>query len=301
LSALAQSDLNPHFARPSHLCLTYFLKLIHGVIPFAVRPPTQVTRKERLEPPLATIWQRVSTRAFERASWALRTKTVRMENRLAIASFTFDDFPRSAVTNGARILQKYNIRGTFFAAGSLCNITVDGMPHFTPSDLAALSANGHEIGCHTFHHVPAPSLTSTALKREIAENAAFVRGCLPHNALRNFSYPFGEVSPLRKLALQQQFTSCRGIQPGLNRGVVDLGLLKAERVYGHRAGPRLISLIKRAAAEKAWLIFYTHDVDENPTRFGCTPALFEQVILMVCGAGIRCLTVEDAVSSIQTH
>jgi hypothetical protein len=37
-------------------------------------------------------------------------------------------------------------------------------------------------------------------------------------------------------------------------------------------------LVKEAAASNAWLIFYSHDVDEQPGNYGCTPGLFEAAL-----------------------
>ncbi|MCB8835211.1 polysaccharide deacetylase family protein, partial [Escherichia coli] len=36
-----------------------------------------------------------------------------------VVSFTFDDVPDTALTNGARILEDHGVRGTFYIAGSL--------------------------------------------------------------------------------------------------------------------------------------------------------------------------------------
>jgi hypothetical protein len=51
---------------------------------------------------------------------ALFARTVAMRNRRAIVSFTFDDFPSSAVSNGARLLEDHGARGTFYLTGSYC-------------------------------------------------------------------------------------------------------------------------------------------------------------------------------------
>jgi peptidoglycan/xylan/chitin deacetylase (PgdA/CDA1 family) len=36
--------------------------------------------------------------------------------------------------------------------------------------------------------------------------------------------------------------------------------------------------IDRAAARRAWLIVYTHDVVESPSPFGCTPGALARLI-----------------------
>jgi hypothetical protein len=39
-----------------------------------------------------------------------------------------------------------------------------------------------------------------------------------------------------------------------------------------------VARLIEAAASNAWLIFYTHDVDERPRKYGCTPGLFEAAL-----------------------
>ena len=244
---------------------------------------------------------RVGERALERASWALRTRTLRLRIEHPIVSFTFDDFPRSAVSNGAQILEKYGFRGTFYAAGSLMNASHEGISYYGSDDLRALAARGHEIGCHTFGHVRVPRLSKTALESEMRENAAFIAKILPGYVLQSFSYPFGQVSPMGKLRLQRRFASCRGIQPGVNAKVADMGLLRATSIYGETIHPRVGALLNEARRARGWLVFYTHDVVATPSRFGCTPSLFEQVVSMVAEQGLEVRTMQQGVEAIQAQ
>ena len=97
----------------------------------------------------------------------LFARTVAMRNRRAIVSFTFDDFPRSAVANGAGLLEDHGARGTFYMTGSYCGRVIDGIPQYGTEDLAALAAAGHEIGCHTFTHPRMSALSATALNADL--------------------------------------------------------------------------------------------------------------------------------------
>ena len=52
-------------------------------------------------------------------------------------------------------------------------------------------------------------------------------------------------------------------------------------------------LIKEAAASNAWLIFYTHDVDKQSSKYGCTPGLLKQLskpLLLNTVTFFRCAT-----------
>jgi len=231
---------------------------------------------------------------------ALFAKTALMCNQRPIVSFTFDDFPRSAVSNGANILEKYEVRGTYYVTGAFCAQVVDGVAQYHASDLWRLVNAGHEIGCHTFSHRRVSTLNARELKQEIKFNAEFVARHLPDTMMHTFAYPFGDISFSATLKLQGMFASCRSIESGLNIGNADLGRLRAIRLYDaviDRNG--IHSLIKQTIATNAWLIFYTHDVDDEPSRFGCRPGLFEHAVKTAVSANAEVLPVCSAVTRIR--
>ena len=53
-------------------------------------------------------------------------------------------------------------------------------------------------------------------------------------------------------------------------------------------------MIDQNARARGWLIFATHDVRETPSRFGCTPDFFEQVVQWSLESGARILPVVEA-------
>jgi peptidoglycan/xylan/chitin deacetylase (PgdA/CDA1 family) len=214
-------------------------------------------------------------------------------------SFSFDDFPHSAVSNGARILEQYGARGTFYAAGSFCGRIVNGIAQYTAEDLVAVHGAGHEIGCHTFNHRKVSKLARSELIKEVTLNASFISDRLPGAVMRTFAYPYGDVSFMASRRLERLFSACRGTGLGLNKGVANLGRLNAVRLYSGLLAPENIScLIQQAVAENSWLIFYTHDVDENPSKYGCTPQLFEHAVESTVSAGVRIEPVGEAISLI---
>jgi hypothetical protein len=62
--------------------------------------------------------------------------------------------------------------------------------------------------------------------------------------------------------------------------------------------PRLATLIERNAREKGWLIFFTHEVVDDPDEFGCTPSLLEFAIREATSLGCRVLAVNHALEYI---
>lgn len=246
---------------------------------------------------------RVIFRGLARTRQSVRTalfaRTVAMRNRRAIVSFTFDDFPRTAVSNGARLLERHGVRGTFYLTGSYCGRVVDDVPQFHEEDLAALAGAGHEIGCHTFTHPRVSTLSVAALNREIELNVAFLARHRPGTEFRTFAYPFGDFSFTATLRLQSRFAGCRSSLQGLNIETADLGRLRSVRLYDRLIGPEeVLDLIKQAVARTAWLIFYTHDVTETPSSFGCTPSLFEHAVKSAIFAGAEILPVDAAIKAL---
>ena len=46
------------------------------------------------------------------------------------------------------------------------------------------------------------------------------------------------------------------------------------------------------------MIFYTHDISENPSPFGCKPSQFERVVRSAVQAGAKILTVGSALQGV---
>lgn len=211
-----------------------------------------------------------------------------------VGSLTFDDFPRSAWTTGGPILDAFGARATYYVSGRYCGVHEDGLDYFEAEDLHALVAAGHELACHTYSHINARRTAWPALQADIADNARFVTDLgLP--APRNFAYPFGDISVSAKRRCGAAFRSARGITPGLNGAVVDLGQVRAfpleARSYDQAVAG---AAIDEAAAAGAWLAFFSHDVSEAPSPYGCTPAMLEFVLERLGSRGVAAVTVDEA-------
>ncbi|MBN9590215.1 MAG: hypothetical protein BGN85_11565 [Alphaproteobacteria bacterium 64-11] len=196
-----------------------------------------------------------------------------------VVSFTFDDFPKSAFAVGGDILERHGARGTYYTALKLAGIENDLGRSFDESDVLAAHQKGHEIACHTHTHINCAQSSLSTIKQEIRANAQDFSGLVAGATLENFAYPYGAVSPRAKQSLKWRFQSCRGIRPGVNKDVPALAELLANRIYAQEFdGEKISDLIAQNKAEKSWLIFYTHDVTDDPSPYGCTPGQFETVV-----------------------
>jgi peptidoglycan/xylan/chitin deacetylase (PgdA/CDA1 family) len=214
-------------------------------------------------------------------------------------SFTFDDFPQSALSVGADILERFGARATYYVAMGLENTANDLGVQFRRDDLVHAVSRGHELAVHGFQHLSARRTPVEAFVRDVVRCETEMRQQVSVGVSRNFAYPYGEVTLSTKQRLGPLMMSSRGTIGGLNGPDVDLNLLRANRLYGDvnqlESIKQLISQVQR---EASWLIFYTHDVAERPSKFGCTPGLLESTASFAAERSCRLMTVADVVNRI---
>lgn len=216
-----------------------------------------------------------------------------------IVTFTFDDFPRSAHKVGGAILKSFGVRGTFYAAYGLMNTTSSCSGDlFCLEDLYGLVADGHEVASHTLHHVSGRDTSPAVFVQEVLDGRAAMQ-CVPGLVVSdNFAYPFGAVTAATKRAVGKIMLSCRGIAQGVNGPVVDLNLLRANSLYG---GTEQVSMVRRLLRRNqelsGWLIFYTHDVQDPHSRYGCSPALLESALKAALETSMKVMTVSEVLAS----
>ncbi|GHA92477.1 polysaccharide deacetylase [Algimonas arctica] len=220
---------------------------------------------------------------------------IRPQLERGLISLSFDDCPRSVMDNALPLIEARGWQATIYAAMGLCGITNHLGLHMSEQDIVAAHAAGHEIGDHTFTHIDGLKAGPDTVLSDIARNrAAFQSLGLPR--AETFAYPYGEVTPLLKRSLKGEFGLSRGIHnPGSS--ALDLGLAASARLYSKHIETTL-ALIKTAAREKRWLILFGHDVRDNPSEFGCTPAELFRVIDTIAYLGLDVLTVRDAVKKV---
>jgi len=216
-----------------------------------------------------------------------------------IVTFSFDDFPKSALTNGASIIERYGGRATYYVAMGLMDQENNLGEQFHAADLVSLIERGHEVANHTFSHCSAQQTPFQLFKRDVYRCEQALRESIAGAPSNNFAYPYGEVTLAAKRRLGPQMQSCRGTCGGLNGPQVDLNLLRANNLYGDIAAAEAAKqLILENESRKTWLIFYSHDVAERPSCFGCTPSLLEAVASFAAERGTRMMTVADVVAEL---
>jgi peptidoglycan/xylan/chitin deacetylase (PgdA/CDA1 family) len=222
-------------------------------------------------------------------------------NAEPLVSFCFDDFPRTAYLSGGAILKRFGARGTYYAAPALMNSCNDLGEQFTQTDLESLITEGHELGCHTFSHISCRKASVGTFASDVRrgrESLLKMTGCDPVD----FAYPFGHVTLVAKTTIGSEMKSCRGIYGGVNHDRVDLNLMRANSLYGNCDQlSDYESMLDQGAKQNSWLIFYTHDVRESPSPFGCTPVLLDKVVSLAIAKGFRVAPVRQVVNKIERN
>ena len=230
---------------------------------------------------------------------SLYRRTAALGDLGPIITFSFDDFPRSALTIGGDIIERFGGRATYYVSMGLMGTSNDLGEHFRCADIRSLVERGHEVASHTFGHLSARKTPIEEFLTDVNYCEKAIRKDLSVNPSKNFAYPYGEVTLTTKRRMGPRMGSCRGTSGGLNGPDVDLNLLRANRLYG---GIDQLDAAKRLIVEnekrRSWLIFYSHDVARNPSRFGCTPALLEEVVSFATNHSIRIVTVADVVTKL---
>jgi len=229
---------------------------------------------------------------------AVGRREARLPDAGPLVSFSFDDFPRSALHVGGPILQSHGFRGTYYAAMGLMGTANHMGPHFGAEDLAVLLRDGHELGSHTYSHVSCRALPLREFGAEVIKGKEAVECITGAKPLHHFSYPYGHVTLRAKASIGARLASCRGIFPGINTSPFDLNLLRANHIYHWSFDLDAVRrLLTRNDQQRGWLIFYTHDVSDCPSAFGCTPAQLEGVVKLVARAGATVLPVGKVAGS----
>ena len=249
---------------------------------------------------MACLWDRIQSRYRRTLSTAVYRRPVRMRNRQPIVTFSFDDFPATALEVGGAILRAHGAVATYYAAlglvdrdepvGRICSLT----------GLRQAADLGHELGCHTFDHVDAWAARPGDFERSILENRRALGRVAPGLRFETLSYPLSCPRPATKRRAGRHFAGCRGGGQRINTGTIDLNHLYAFFLEQARDRPAAIrDAIARNRRHRGWLIFVTHDIAPQPSRFGCTPDLFAQVVRWTLESGARILPVAAALAEVR--
>lgn len=224
----------------------------------------------------------------------LYRKKIKLENENSKISFTFDDVPRTAIIHGGEILNKYGAYGTFYVSlGKLESDSPSGQIA-SLTDLIYALKEGHELGCHTFDHMNSWETKTEIFVKSVLMNSKALSDLIPKAHFSSFAYPICDPRPETKREVGKIFECSRGGgEQTFNVGETDLNLLKAF-FLDIRTGATIDAvkqIIDKCAEERGWLIFATHDIDDDPSRYGCPRKMFTEIVKYATQSGANLLPV----------
>lgn len=233
----------------------------------------------------------------------LRRRLARLRHRRSLArsprqglvTFSFDDAPASACRTGAEILDANGAKGVWYLNSGLFAKEGPMGTYGDGDDASRLARAGHEIGCHTAHHIDCGQAEPAAIAADVEANRQALAGL--GVTPRHFAYPYGDVSARAKAWLGQRFDSCRALHPGLVTRGSDLNQLPAIGIEGPDGPRRALSWMHRAADQSAWLILYTHDVRPDASPWGCTPDALSTLVAEARRLGLRPVTLSQGLEA----
>lgn len=210
-----------------------------------------------------------------------------------LVTFSFDDAPASSIAHGAPVLEERGTRGTWYLCAGLFGAEIAhlGGRMAGRDETAELGARGHEVACHTWGHLDCGRTAPAELADDLDRNDAALRaiGAEP----RTFAYPFGDVGFGTKRLVGRRFALCRTVRPGLLRRGSDLAQAPGVGLQGPGGEATALRWIARAAADRAWLILFTHDVRPDAGAWGCTPDALARVADAALAAGLEPVTAAE--------
>jgi peptidoglycan/xylan/chitin deacetylase (PgdA/CDA1 family) len=257
--------------------------------------PLLSQREKALKMDVRQLGVRVRGRYIRTAARFLFRRPIRLKTQVPYVSFTFDDFPRSALLTGGAILKSFGIAGTYYASFGLMARQAPVGQIFLPEDLRELQQQGHELGCHTFGHCDAWKTNPADFEDSLLQNRKALNDILPGASFQTMSYPINVPRALTKRRTGRYFLCCRGGGQSFNVGTADLNCLCAFFLEKSRDAPEAVrDLIDCNRRARGWLILATHDVCASPSPFGCTPRFFEHIVRYAVNSGARIMPVVQA-------
>lgn len=250
----------------------------------------------------ASILDRVRNKVRRTLATSLSRRLVPVKLERPVVSFTFDDAPRSAFVQGASILSCYGARATYYVCFGLEGQRTEVGEIGTRQDFERALGEGHELGCHTFDHLDAWHVPRGEYLSSIDRNAAALATAFPGRTFATFAYPKSGATAGVKSGTSGRFIGCRGGGQDANIGGVDLNLIQA-CFLDRRTGigmPAIQALLARTVEHGGWLVLATHDILPDPTPYGCTPQLLDDVARAARNLGAELLSVGEVCRRLST-
>ena len=222
-----------------------------------------------------------------------------MANRKGTLCLTFDDLYLNSWKKALPFFAEYQAHVTFFIWGTVDSTVI--------SDLKKLQDAGHSIGLHSINHTRAADYQKEHGKGAYTRDEILSQldSCRKNNIqIRSFAYPFSQRTEETDQELFKYFdflrTNCSlvkaaGVPLSKADGCFVKQVGKKQLFYGFPSSgdfniDEVKAAMKRASEENAVLVFYAHNIVENPQRNNITYSQLKQILdyaktlgMSICG------------------
>lgn len=213
-------------------------------------------------------------------------------------TFRFDDGWVSQYENAIPKLNSYGYKGTFYITSKqLLDNGFRGF--FNTNQLKEISTQGHEIGAHTRTHADLANLTPSQQLSEIqgSRNDLIAMGL---GSVNSFSYPFGNYTTSTiQIVKDAGFSHAASVINGYVNPVSDRYQLERREIIVTTTIDEIKTMIDTALAEKKWLIFEIHEVNNSGNLYSTTKEIFDQTVEYVRLKGIPVVTIDEGAKSLR--
>lgn len=213
-----------------------------------------------------------------------------------LVSVTFDDGWQSAYTNGAALLDKFDVPGTFYLNSSTINTGI----FMNQGQLADLAKRGHQLAAHGDEHIDMTAINATKLQKELTTTYDYL-----HKTFRlkrqDFATPYGKSDAEVEYLVRKYYRSHRGTDTGINTKQ-NFNPYNLQVMFVTKDTP-LVTIqeaLTSAKEKNGWLILVYHRIENNPqSSTTITPATFTQHLEAIKQQGLPVATVEQALNELQ--
>lgn len=240
------------------------------------------------------IFDRLINKIYDVLSFYLYKKRSILIKEHKIVTFSFDDCHETSLLQASKILDNYDKKGTFYMCLGLSGKSNTNGNYADSEQINHILKNGHELACHSYSHLDCRQNTLADVMTDCNKNRNTSKHLFGVD-MNSFSYPYGSACPSAKKMLSKEYITLRTVKNGINSNCIDLAALKAVPMYGGVERNVCFEWLKRLKYQSGWLIFYTHDVMNNHSYYGCTEELINNLLIECINNNIKILSIKEVV------
>ncbi len=218
-----------------------------------------------------------------------------------MVTFSFDDAWTSQYTNALPILQNAGIKGTYYILTGAVRDAWAG--YMTPAQVKDIALKGHEIGSHTIVHSDLTTLSTAVIDSELRNSKTYLQN-LTGKTVNTLAYPYGSFNlTVKNRTIAAGYSSGRGagttIANGFNTKKQNVYEIKSFSPTNTVSLNSMKTAIDRAKANKEWLVFSFHRIENTNGEYITSIANFQALVNYVKNSGVRTVTMQEGVALMQ--